>query len=1078
MGNFVRVIDFIFPKRKAIHIFIILASGFMLPGFMATLTPIDIESYNLDSPELEASEVMREEFAGAGNIWGFGIFVRDSEYWNNDESEVTQVSSFNGENKGLSSPLGGILNLTVLREIDQKRNLLMQHEISKFYLPLASEISGKPIEGVFDLASEFRVFMADESLLTKPRFSPDEFILLPAPTNWNDCGELECLSFDDENVTQEHIDLAAHRMANNSRGAFLRFLSIDRAFLPDNSSNVIGPINGELQEDGTIIATSWSNGRWSASSAWMILNMDRDRMQQEGWTFSWLNASSEFGYKIDGVSLVTDPIEYTNSECKSRSENGSDLCSVEWLYLSLEEDLRETDKMVVSILLGEGPNVEVNRELLSSAYLIIMMIIIVVFLLWFNLRRVSDVMIVGVGLTLALLWMQGLIGWSMILGKKIGFEIIFRSQFSNLLPILILALGIDDSLHALHRYKEERRNGKNPEKSAEISVKKVGKAILLTSMTTIVAFLANLTSGIAALRSFGIEAGFGVGAAFILTGLWVPLVRLDVDLWLQKRNRLKEEKSDTLHMIPKEWLSNTTVKSSEYAPFVAIIIIIISVMAAPLALNLEGDFQIDDFLDDESDFAVGVNLVNERFRDGEPGYILVEGDIANPLVLSAVGEMRENMNSHGEDKPNQISRTPTGEVELIALDQIVTFIQAAMFANLLPFEESGWDRSLEDGGVGCQTTSVPHPTRGSINIPIVEDRGCLNFIYGFVLTKGVPAAGGYPALPVTIISEYIHTDSQLDFEKPWLTTSGEMPKYTKMSMRFGLSNPEQFALIEPALIQLQNDMLPFQNLSVNSINYRSSIENGFNNEEYPVTWAIQTGDPVIRFVAADSMQDEMQETLLLGLVFCMFTLWWGFRNNLSLKDSLDIIKNDLFDFVIKSCSSALIVGSIIYILVGLEEALFMIILTLILSVFWGLAAFGIAIMTTAPIFLVIIWLYAMIEIAGYGLNMVTVSIAAISLGVGIDYVIHIIERYKEEREKGMDVEPALKIVGGASGLALFGSAASDIAGFAVINQSDMGFFSTFGLFCSIMIGLSLIASMIITPAIIGLFYHKIEKLKI
>ena len=47
MGNFVRVIDFIFPKRKAIHIFIILASGFMLPGFMATLTPIDIESYNL-----------------------------------------------------------------------------------------------------------------------------------------------------------------------------------------------------------------------------------------------------------------------------------------------------------------------------------------------------------------------------------------------------------------------------------------------------------------------------------------------------------------------------------------------------------------------------------------------------------------------------------------------------------------------------------------------------------------------------------------------------------------------------------------------------------------------------------------------------------------------------------------------------------------------------------------------------------------------------------------------------------------------------------------------------------------------
>ena len=215
------------------------------------------------------------------------------------------------------------------------------------------------------------------------------------------------------------------------------------------------------------------------------------------------------------------------------------------------------------------------------------------------------------------------------------------------------------------------------------------------------------------------------------------------------------------------------------------------------------------------------------------------------------------------------------------------------------FEESGWDRNLEDGGIGCQTTNVSHPIRGTINIPITEDRDCLNFIYGFILTKGVPAAGGYPALPVTIISEYIHTDDEIDIEKPWLTTSGKMPKYTKMSMRFGLSNPEQFALIEPALKQLQRDMLPFQNLSLNPIHERSSIERGFDDEEYPITWAIQTGDPVIRFVAANSMQDEMQETLLLGLVFCMFTIWWGFRNNLSLKNSFDIIKKDWIIFFCK-----------------------------------------------------------------------------------------------------------------------------------------------------------------------------------
>ena len=95
--------------------------------------------------------------------------------------------------------------------------------------------------------------------------------------------------------------------------------------------------------------------------------------------------------------------------------------------------------------------------------------------------------------------------------------------------------------------------------------------------------------------------------------------------------------------------------------------------------------------------------------------------------------------------------------------------------------------------------------------------------------------------------------------------------------------------------------------------------------------------------------------------------------------------------------------------------------------------------------------------------MITVSIAAISLGVGIDYVIHVVERYREEMEKKPDSHLAIKAVGGASGIALVGSALSDIAGFLVIMQSSMGFFSTFGLFCAIMIALALAASMILTP---------------
>ncbi|MDP6661703.1 MAG: MMPL family transporter, partial [Candidatus Thalassarchaeaceae archaeon] len=228
----------------------------------------------------------------------------------------------------------------------------------------------------------------------------------------------------------------------------------------------------------------------------------------------------------------------------------------------------------------------------------------------------------------------------------------------------------------------------------------------------------------------------------------------------------------------------------------------------------------------------------------------------------------------------------------------------------------------------------------------------------------------------------------------------------------------------------------------------------------------------IRFVAADSMQDEMQGTLLLGVIFCMFTLWWGFREEVPVRQRWEEGMEAPLSYAVRIGCPMAVMAVIVYFLLGPDFSIAFAGLALVLSVLWGTAPFAVAAITTGPIFVAIIWLYAMVSLAGYGLNMVTVAIAAMSLGVGIDYVIHLMERFREEREKGATPMTSLAAVGSASGLALFGSAVSDIAGFMVINQSKMGFFSTFGLFCAIMIGLSLIASMVLTPAVLGLLHRR------
>ncbi len=809
------------------------------------------------------------------------------------------------------------------------------------------------------------------------------------------------------------------------------------------------------------IQLEWGPGRWSASSAWLLINFERERIEEAGWTYSWLDSESEFGYYWEGVTLQTDPIQNSVEECGKRASEGEKLCAMEWLYLALEEDLRSTDEMVVTLMLAEGINVEINRELLSSIYLVGIMALVVTLLLWLSLRRVSDVAIVAVGLTLSLLWMQGFIGWAIIIGQKIGFEVIFRSQFSNLLPILVLALGIDDSLHALHRYKEERRNGATPEEASHISVTRVGRAIMLTSTTTIVAFLANLTSDIAALRSFGIEAGFGVLSAFILTGIWVPLLRHDVDEWMESKGKLEEEREGIIHMVPKEWLANLASTSASKAPFIAVLTVLITALAIPMMLSLEGDFQVEDFIETESDLAIGIYLVNERFSDeGEPGFILVEGDMADPKVIAAFGELRKNVNSREPGDPDQISRLPTGEVELIAIDSVLVLAKAAMAWDIEPFEQAGWNSQADDGGVGCD--------KDFLGLPSLADRDCLLFLYGYMLTRGIPESGGYPAMPPSIAAEYIQVAEDLDYDNPWLTKTGQSPSYIRASIRFGISSPEQFALVEPALNQLQDDMAPLQELARNPLRERAEIDSA--DAQYPITWAIPSGEPVVRFIAADSMQDEMQGTLLLGVAFCTITLWWGFREETSARERWRETISNPAVAIRKIGSIAALTGIAAYLFLGSSFGVMLAILAVALSLLWGSAPFYIATVTTGPILVVIIWLYAMISLAGYGLNMVTVAIAAMSLGVGIDYVIHFIERYREEREEGSSPDVSIAAVGGASGLALFGSAISDIAGFMVINQSKMGFFSTFGLFCAIMIGLSLVASMVLAPAVLGLIH--------
>jgi len=1041
------------------------------------LSPIDMESYNMESPELDARSVILDEYPSNEVVAGYAVIIRDQSLVGSPPQWVyaDEIGEYGGDASGVAEPVGGILNLTVLREISLKAEAARNDPLAEFYRPIISDVTLVQHHGVMTLSDLLRVFMANESLQTRPSLSPMG-VPLPPRTNWSDCGALECLKFDDENLTQAHIDLASQRLANASEGTFLRWLSLDRAFQPADDGGAIGPVGGTLSEGGMWANASWERGRWSASSTWILVQFDRGAAEAAGWTFEWAEARAESGYDWQGLRLVTTPPNRDSEFCAASVESGEGPCSWEWSLISLEHAMRENDDLTVTMAVAEGINVEVNRELQESITLLVAMVLIVLVLLWGSLRRWSDVVIVSAGLGLSLLWMHGLIGWVGQFSAGLGYPVIERSQFSNLLPILILALGIDDSLHALHRYKEERKKGDSPNGAARISLSRVGRAIMLTSLTTIAAFSANLVSDIPALRSFGTEAALGVASAFILTGLWVPLVRLDWDLWLGKREKLLEEDVDKIHLIPSHWLANTASGSAVFGPIVIIVSLLITAFATPMMLSLEGDFKAEDFFDEKSDFAAVVSLINERFySEGEPGEILIEGDVIDPQVFQAIAETRANMGHHGPDDPDKFTVTADGTVEVHGYDELVYLGILSMANNVTPFEQAGWDQSVPKGGMDCDTTpfGLPHP----------DDEDCLRFMVGFISVHGVPATNSTPGLPPSVMGLYITPDRELDPANPSQGIDGSEPQYERMLIRFGLRQPEQFPMVEKALAELERDMSPFQNLSKGDMRVRADIDVALSDDEYPVSWAMATGEPVARYVAASSLQNEMQSTLKLGVVFCVLTLWWGFRpsreelenrraggagGGLESDGLVWTFASRIYAPVAVGFATGLVLASQYGSTVGLLLGLF----TTIAGVLWGFRPLGTALLTTTPIIIVVVWLYGLIAAMGYGLNMVTVAIATLSLGVGIDYVIHVVERFREERYKGIPTLASIAAVGGASGLALFGSAASDVLGFLIISQSRMGFFSLFGTFSAAMIFFSLIASLVIACGLIGVLNYR------
>ncbi|NIC00966.1 MMPL family transporter [Halobacterium sp. R2-5] len=176
--------------------------------------------------------------------------------------------------------------------------------------------------------------------------------------------------------------------------------------------------------------------------------------------------------------------------------------------------------------LGEHALAEYQAQNISNTIALIVPVVLALLLvvLTFTYRDLVDVVVGMLGVGVSILWMFGILGW---LNVDIGTTMIIG-------PVLIAGLSIDYGFHIFTRYREYRRPDEEVRAPMARSVRSVGVALGLVTVTTGIGFLSNVTNPVESIQTLGIGITLGVASALVVFVTLVPALKVTADAALER----------------------------------------------------------------------------------------------------------------------------------------------------------------------------------------------------------------------------------------------------------------------------------------------------------------------------------------------------------------------------------------------------------------------------------------------------------------------------------------------------------------------------------------------------------------
>ena len=610
---------------------------------------------------------------------------------------------------------------------------------------------------------------------------------------------------------------------------------------------------------------------------------------------------------------------------------------------------------------GIDGDLTADEQVAESSPFILLSVVGILFLVGALLRSYWAAALVAVGLGVTMVWYSAVLA-------ALGFEGGLLLGF--IAPISVIAFGVDFFVHASGRAREQQIAGLSRGRSYSRGLTLVFPALILAVISSAAAFISNAVAGIQAIVQFGIGTAIALLIGFVILGIIVPRWLLTVEDMLGDppldRGRMLSYK---LGFVLMALVAGAVVTASVVVPVAGVVGLVVFV---PLFVYVP----IRRTRKIYAKAAAAGRPTGTVIKGAGHGFEAA-GDVVHFLARWRVVTI-----------PVTIVLAVFGGIAFFRVDSAFTF--SDFFA-----EDSDFIQSIN---------------RFDDHFGETEGLGS-----GFIYVEGDLTQPGTLAALDNVVAELDTAEAASGDGYLTRDLNGNVTAEDNAVsiVRTALASPVASAAAGLQLVDADGDGFPDAADQVRSI-FDLALSDGITTDDGFVAYAadsvteilwtdgsgtyatiVQVGIPTITedviILDARSALNDAAASLEASAAGASLTVVRVSGETITFQDSLAAFTDAM--------------------LLALPVAL--VLCAAIASVFMRSIKYGVA--TITPILLVVGWVYGFMFLVDYKINVITATIAAIAVGVGIDYSTHFTMRFREEFENEPSRFPALRRAGEGTG---------------------------------------------------------------